>query len=466
MAIRPYFLLPWKSDMNASVSILASLVAVSALVACAEPARPPELVTETPYAADTGTLLIHCGALIDGVGDAVTGPTVILVEDGRIKLLAADVEATTGIAVLDLSDRTCLPGFIDMHTHIMESVDDLADLELVIHRSYEENMAVGRRLALVTLNTGMTTVRNVGVYYGWTERDLRDEINAGQSIGPRMRVAGFYLTIPGGGGDLLVPSVAEEDTPLRVRQGVARGADQFRLKAQAAVDGGADFLKLIASGAVLSYGGIPSEPEMTSEEIAAAVEVGHAAGLLVTAHAHSAQSIKESILAGVDSIEHATYIDDEGIRLAIEHDVPLSMDIFAGDWMMIEGKKRGWPEEFLRKTYETTEVQRQNFKRAYDAGVPLVFGTDAGIYPHGMNTQQFASLVKWGMTPMEAIKSATSVAAHYLGWGDRIGSIQPGYYADIVAVEGNPLSDITVLENVDTVIKGGLVFKAPSDTVQ
>ena len=247
---------------------------------------------------------------------------------------------------------------------------------------------------------------------------------------------------------------------------MARGADEFRSKAQAAIDGGADVLKLIASGAVLAFGGVPAATEMTPEEIAAVVEVGHAAGLRVTAHAHGTQSIREAILAGVDSIEHATYIDDEGIKLAIEHDVTLSMDIFAGDWMMIEGKKRGWPEEFLRKTDETTLVQRESFKRAYDAGVRLVFGTDAGIYPHGMNSQQFASMVEWGMTPMEAIKAATSVAAHYMDWGDRIGSIKPGYYADIVAVEGDPLSDISVLEHVDTVIKGGLVFKAPADRVQ
>lgn len=173
-----------------------------------------------------------------------------------------------------------------------------------------------------------------------------------------------------------------------------------------------------------------------------------------------------AIIAGVGSIEHATFIDDDGIRLAIERDVALSMDIFAGDWMMIEGKKRGWPEEFLRKTDETTLDQRESFKRAHEAGVPLVFGTDAGIYPHGMNAQQFASMVEWGMTEMEAIKAATSVAAHYMGWGDRVGSIKHGYFADIVAVEGDPLTDITVLEHVDTVVKGGLVFKAPADRVR
>jgi imidazolonepropionase-like amidohydrolase len=426
----------------------------------------PELVSDTPYAADSGTVLIHCGALIDGVSDEVAGPTFILVEDGRIKLLASDLEAASGIATLDLSDRTCLPGFIDMHTHIMESETDLANLEVIYYQSYDETMSNGRHFAIVTLDAGITTVRNVGVYYGWTERDLRDEIKAGKAIGPRMRVAGYYLTIPGGGGDLLIPGIAEEDAPSHLRQGVARGADQFRQKAQAAVDGGADFLKIIASGAVLAYGGVPAEPEMTPEEIAAVVEVGHAAGLRVAAHAHSAQSIEEAILAGVDSIEHATYIDDEGIRLAIEHDVPLSMDVYNGDWAAVAGREQKWPEEFIRKMDETTLVQRKNFRKAHAAGAPIVYGTDAGVYPHGLNARQFAYMVEWGMTPMEAIKAATSIAAHYLGWDDRIGAVKPGYFADIVAVDGDPLADIRVLEHIDTVVKGGLVFKAPADRVR
>lgn len=453
--------------MVKSVLITAVMFAVTTgMAACSQPAEPPVLVGEAPYVADSGTVLIHCGALIDGVSDEAAGPTFILVEDGRIKLLAAMVEAASGIATLDLSDRTCLPGFIDMHTHIMESETDLANMEVIYYQSHEYTMANGRRFAIVTLNAGMTTVRNVGVYYGWTERDLRDEINAGKAIGPRMQVAGYYLSIPGGGGDLLIPGIAEEDAPLHLRQGVARGTDQFRQKAQAAVDGGADFLKIIASGAVLAFGGVPAEPEMTPEEISAVVEVGHAAGLRVAAHAHSAQSIKEAILAGVDSIEHATYIDDEGIRLAIEHDVPLSMDVYNGDWAAVEGRKQKWPEEFIRKMDETTLIQRKNFRKAHAAGAPIVFGSDAGVYPHGLNARQFAYMVEWGMTPMQAIKAATSVAAHYLGWGDRIGSIKPGYYADIVAVEGDPLSDITVLEHVDTVIKGGLVFKAPANKVR
>jgi imidazolonepropionase-like amidohydrolase len=276
-----------------------------------------------------------------------------------------------------------------------------------------------------------------------------------------MQVAGYYLTIPGGGGDLVIPGHAESEIPDDIRRGVARGADDFRRKAQAAVEGRADVLKVIASGAVLAYGGVPGEPEMTPEEIKAVVEVAHANGLKVAAHAHGARSIKEAILAGVDTIEHASLIDDEGIRLAREHDVALSMDIYNGSYIDTEGRRQGWPEEFLRKNLETTEAQRQGFTKAHAAGVPIVFGTDAAVYPHGLNARQFAVMVQRGMTPMEAIQSATSVAARYMGWSDRVGSLAPGRFGDLIAVEGDPLANVRVLENVAVVVKGGLVFKSP-----
>jgi imidazolonepropionase-like amidohydrolase len=198
---------------------------------------------------------------------------------------------------------------------------------------------------------------------------------------------------------------------------------------------------------------------MTPAELRAVVEVAKMAGVPVTAHAHGAQSIKDAILAGVNTIEHASLIDDEGIRLAIEHNVALSMDVFNGDWIATEGRRMNWPEEFLRKNDETTLIQRQNFRKAHAAGVPIVFGSDSGVYPHGMNARQFAYMVEWGMSPMEAIQAATSIAAGYLRDGSRLGAIERGRLGDVIAVAGDPLRDISILENIDTVVMGGLMFK-------
>ncbi|MGH8033592.1 MAG: amidohydrolase family protein [Lysobacterales bacterium] len=440
------------------ITLTASAVLAGSSV---QAAGSPGLVETVPYQPDSGSLVIRCGHLIDGIANSALPDATIVIEQGHIVSVSSAEQARPDLPVLDLSDYTCLPGLIDMHTHILEKPENTADLSAMFTHTLESTLATGVEMAQITLQAGFTTVRNVGTYYGWAERELRDQINSGEVIGPRMQVAGFYLTIPGGGGDLLVPGVEEKDIPAHLRLGVARGPDQFRQKAQDAVAGGADFLKLIASGAVLAYGGVPGSPEMTPAEIAATVEVAHAAGIKVTAHAHGAQSIKDSILAGVDSIEHASLIDDEGIRLALEHDVALTMDIYNGDWIAVEGRKQHWPEEFLRKNDETTLVQRQNFRSAHAAGVPILFGTDAAVYPHGLNARQFSYMVEWGMTPMEAIKAATSVAAHYLGWGERIGAIRPGLFGDLIAVKGDPLADIAVLEQVEVVVKGGLVYTAP-----
>lgn len=445
--------------------ILVSIPVLVLMVACSDPApgTPSKTVlTGAPYAADSGTVLVNCGTLIDGRSDEIRNNVSVLIENGRFRKIDTRIEIPANAEVLDLSEYTCLPGLIDMHAHMLESFEELVDLTMYYGYTHDDYMAAGRKYSQLSIDAGFTSVRNLGNYYAWTDRDLRDEINRGETVGPRMQVSGYYLTIPGGGGDLLEPDGSEDAIPTHLRMGVSRSVDEFREHAQALVDGGADIIKVIASGAVLAYGGVPGEPEMTYEEIAAVVEVAHAAGLKVAAHAHGTQSIKDAILAGADSIEHATYIDDEGIALAKEHDVVLIMDIGAGDWMIEQGRKQGWVEEFLRKTIETTQVQRESFKRAHAAGAPIAFGTDVAIFPHGMNGIQFAYMVEWGMTPMQAIQSATSVAAHYLGWEGRVGAIEPGLLGDLVAVKGNPLDDISQLENIDAVVKGGLIFKAPS----
>ena len=439
--------------------VLLAVCALGALVSC-QSSIP---IAGLPYAPDSGTLAVRCGRLIDGLSDEVASDVTVMIENGRITAIGRDIAVPPGARVLDLSDFTVLPGLIDMHTHVTDGSDGNYDLHAAYTTTAEEQLARGRGYAVATLMAGFTSVRNVGVYRGFIDRDLRDEINAGVAIGPRMQISGFYLTIPGGGGDLVIPGIPEQEIPPALRMGVSRGPEEFRRNAQTAIDGGADLLKVIASGAVLAYGGIPGEPEMTPDELSAVAEVAHAAGKKLAAHAHGARSVKEAILAGADTIEHASLIDEEGIRLAKERDVALAMDVYNGDYIDTEGRRLGWPQEFLDKNLATVDEQRRAFQLAYRIGAPIVYATDSGVYPHGDNAKQFRIMVGLGMKPMDAIRSATSVAAHYMGWADRIGALEPGRYGDLIAVRGDPLTEIAVLEHVEAVIKGGLVFKRPAE---
>ncbi len=415
-----------------------------------------------PVTEPAGPLLaVRCGSLIDGLADEALGARIVVIEGERIRsVLPGDAKVPATAKLIDLGEFTCLPGLVDTHTHLALIHDDSSDLTIYYRRPIEETLAMTERNARITLDAGFTTVRNVGDYFPEAIIEVREKIRRGDIAGPRIQTAGSYMTIPGGGGDLVVPGHDESEIPAGIRIGVARGPDDFRARTLRVIENGADMIKVIASGAVFAYGGVPGEPEMTQDEIAAVVEVAHAAGLRVTAHAHGAQSIKDAILAGVDSIEHASLADDEAIAMAAERGVAFSMDVYNGTYTAEVGEQLGYPEEFMRKNEETTEAQRVVFEKAHRAGVPILYGTDAGVSPHGYNGRQFEVMVDRGMAPMDAIRSATSIAAAHMNMASDVGAIEAGRYGDLVAVRGNPLADMTLLQDIDFVIKGGKLVRS------
>ncbi len=403
-----------------------------------------------------GDLYIKTGRLIDVTAGTVLTGQCITVSGERITAVTKCANAPKGMAKLDWSAYTVLPGLIDLHTHLADTGQS-ADLALPLKTSPAATALIGARNARLTLQAGFTAVRDVGTYRGLTDVALRDAINAGQVPGPRMFVAGAYITIPKGGGELngVVPN---EQLPADMRLGVAKDVAEARTKAEYLFDQRVDFLKLIATGAVLAIGTEPGEPELSEAQMRAAVDVAKVHGSFATAHAHGAEGIKNAIRAGVRSIEHASLIDDEALKLAKDKDVWLVMDIYNGDYINDIGAKEGWPEEYLRKNRETTDLQREGFSKAVKLGVKLAYGTDSGVYPHGFNARQFAYMVKYGMTPMQAIQAATVEAAQVMGKEAEIGSIAPGHFADLIAVKGDPLVDVRLLEKVEAVIKSGVLI--------
>jgi imidazolonepropionase-like amidohydrolase len=273
-----------------------------------------------------------------------------------------------------------------------------------------------------------------------------------------MMCAGAYVTCPGGGGDITGLAIDVDDAiPRELRFGVSRSADEVRDAVRRILHGGADFIKVIATGAVLTEGTTPSAPEFSQAEIRAAVEEAALYDTFVAAHAHGAEGIKRAVRAGVRSIEHGSLADDEAIDLMAEHGTYLVADIWLGDWALEQGRKDGWSPTVMRKMEVTTASQREVFAKAVKAGVRLAFGTDSGVYPHGMGTRQFATMVEHGMAPMQAIAAGTIVAAELMGWEDRVGCLRPGRFADLVAVAGDPLEDLALLTDVPLVMRGGTV---------
>jgi imidazolonepropionase-like amidohydrolase len=360
---------------------------------------------------------------------------------------------------VDWSAYTVLPGLIDCHTHLADGSSE-GDPIQPLASTEAQSVLRGVAAAKVELLSGFTSVRDVGVYRGLTDVALRDAIADGTVEGPRMIVAGAYITIPGGGGAVtgFAPDVK---IPADMQYGYVRNADEAREKVDFLFQHGADFIKMIATGAVLAIGSEPGALELTPDEMQAACDEAKLHGSYCIAHAHGAAGIKAAIRAGVRSIEHASLIDDEGIAMAKKAGVWLDMDIYDGDWINDEGVKQNWPAEYLRKNRETTDEQRDGFAKAVKAGVKLSFGTDAGVYRYGLGARQFAYMVRYGMTPMQAIQAATTVSAELLRQSKDVGALSPGHYGDMIAVAGDPLHDIRLLEDVKGVIKGGDVVKTP-----
>ena len=404
-------------------------------------------------------IAIRAGKLIDVDDGRALANQVILIRGGKIEAIGEGLAIPAGAKIIDLSKMTVLPGLIDCHTHLADGAhDDNGDPMSQLKRTASQVVLESIPNARVTLESGFTTVRDVGVYRALNDLALRDAINKGYIVGPRMFVAGAYITITGGAGAMtgFAPDIR---LPWDFHYGEANSPWEVRQKVRQLAHDGVDHIKVLSTGAVLTHGSNPNASEFTFEELEAAVSEAVNFGLRVESHAHAPAGIKNAIRAGVASIEHATLIDDEGIGLAKQHGTYLDMDIYDEECIQEAGKNNHIPADFLEHDRNLGELQRQNFRKALRAGVKMSFGTDAGVCPYGVAARQFAFMVKYGMTPMQAIQSATSGAADLLGKADSLGSLKPGKYADVIAVNGDPLGDIRTLENVAFVMKEGKIYK-------
>lgn len=413
------------------------------------------LLSDSGFAQST-IKVIKAGRIIDTENGIVLDSRMILIENDTIKEISKNLKIPDKAEIIDLSNATILPGLIDCHTHLtIQSGDNYYE---GFRNSIVDYAILAPSYAKNTLEAGFTSVRDVGSA-SFLDIAMKKAINSNKIPGPRMQTAAYAMSSTGGHADFTGFSPMLDSKEPKEMTGVADGVDEVRQKVRYLIKYGADVIKFAASGGVLSEEGSVGGTTYTQEEMNAIVTEAKMWGKKVCAHAHGTEAIKMAVIAGVASIEHGSLIDDEGIALMIKNGTYLVADVYVDDYIIAEFGKLGVPQKMIDKEKIVGLKQRQNFQKAIKAGVKIAYGTDAGVYPHGLNGKQFSYMVKWGMTPMQAIQSATINASELLGWEAKVGSIAVGKYADIIAVVGNPVDEIELLENVSFVMKGGQVFK-------
>jgi imidazolonepropionase-like amidohydrolase len=420
------------------------LVAISGVGAAqSKPAAPSEVA-------------VRAGKVLDVRTGQYATDQIIWIEGDRIKAIGSATDITAklpaGTKIVDLSKFTVLPGLIDCHTHL--TLTPYLNGPAGLHVSYPRQALHGAKAARVTLEAGFTTVRNVGAD-GYSDVALRDAIRDGDVVGPRMLVSGPALSITGGHGDenFLAPQFGWSS------DGVADGVDGVTKKVRENVKYGADVIKFMATGGVLSEGDNPAMAQYSPDEMKAIVDTAHGLGRKVAAHAHGAAGIKYAVLAGVDSIEHGSYINDEDIALMKQHGTYLVPTVYLEDWLMENVDKLGLTPNMIEKAHVVLPIAQQNLSHAFKSGVKVALGTDAAVYPHGLNAREFGKMVDMGLTPLQAVQAGTVNASDLIGWADKVGTLEPGKFADLIAVDGDPIANVRTLENVQFVMKGGQVVK-------